>query len=446
MIPAGEPKVLTLDHMTWVDDFEWASFVSTTSVFDYDVVLWNPAGSVPQSPSQSWMGESNGAAYLDPRTEYQVRTAIASREREFEGFLASGGLLIVIADQPLVFAVDDEHIGTVWAASPLEFPRAVPAAGQSLNFDRADRLGKLLATHQNRARYQLLFDDDARWKSFARPLRGAGSAGLIQTVEGGGAVVILPALDFAFDVESADASGQAFFDSRVRDQAAAKSFYLALIAACRGEAASAAPDWVNDVRSALEAELMGRRSALVDQIHPLQVLLQDVDRATETERASKALLYATADELEEACAEVLTLLGGRRLDSEIGRADLRYQFPQGTAVVEVKGVTKSAKESFAAQLEKWAAAEIQAGASSSSIKSILFVNHYRESPPAIRPEPFPDQMLPYATSRGHLLMSTVQLFQIRDRVQAGSLEIETAVEAMFSTSGVFTMPAVDEHS
>ena len=95
-------------------------------------------------------------------------------------------------------------------------------------------------------------------------------------------------------------------------------------------------------------------------------------------------------------------------EAEVGRSDVVASYDDTDIVAEIKGVTKSAAEKHAAQLEKWVAQFLEEN--EHSPKAILFVNGYCDTPLAERTEEvFPDQMLRYSEARGHALVTTTQL-------------------------------------
>jgi hypothetical protein len=338
--------------------------------------------------------------------------------------------------------VSDQMMTSVWEASPQEFPGARPASGRVIEADPKHPIGGFLTKYRDRAQYSILFDQWYPWITAASAARGSGGAAMVYEAESGGALVLIPDLNFDFldrDAIRLKSPGDPFGHWPV-DEQKARQFYTDLISACRLEIAEPAPTWLNEVSSRAEKDLFAKRAAVLERMRPLSQELESIDDALATEHEGKVLLYESGTRLEEACATVLALLGGERLESETGRADLRFRFPQGVAVVEVKGLTKSAKESNAAQLEKWASAEITEGADSSTIKPMLIVNHYREMPPSSRPAPFPDQMITYSVSRNQALISTAQLFAIRDLIQAGELSAPEAVVLLFATKGPLADP------
>ncbi|MGW4635964.1 hypothetical protein ACWEMY_24600, partial [Nocardia sp. NPDC004415] len=111
------------------------------------------------------------------------------------------------------------------------------------------------------------------------------------------------------------------------------------------------------------------------------------------------------------------------------------KFDSRSAVVEVKGVNKSAAEKHAAQLEKWVAGELEA--TGTAPKGLLVVNTWRETDLSARTEKdFPDQMLPYCVSREHCLMTGLQLFVIRSEIEADASRAEYWRDKILKTSGI----------
>lgn len=100
----------------------------------------------------------------------------------------------------------------------------------------------------------------------------------------------------------------------------------------------------------------------------------------------------------------------------------------------MKGLGKSAAEKHAAQLEKWVASIMEDG---EQVKGILVANTWRDVPLAERTaESFPSQMLPYAKSRGHCLITGLQLFVILDEVEKDPSRASYWRQKILGTAGV----------
>jgi hypothetical protein len=117
-----------------------------------------------------------------------------------------------------------------------------------------------------------------------------------------------------------------------------------------------------------------------------------------------------------------------------GRTDRVVRWKAHTAVLEIKGLSKSAGERDAAQLEKWVSEHtVEHG---QVPKGILLANTWRATPlDARRQAAFPDQMVPYASGRNHCLATTSQLLSAV--VVASSVRKKDAfLKALFSTVGI----------
>jgi hypothetical protein len=134
---------------------------------------------------------------------------------------------------------------------------------------------------------------------------------------------------------------------------------------------------------------------------------------------------------------VFEALGADVDDADEGRADLKIRWRDQVAVVEVKGVSGSAGERDAAQLEKWAAEELEE--SGQVPKPILVINAFRDREDLndrIK-EAFPKQMRPYAEARGQCLVTSLQLLLMESEARDDASRREGALDALFSNVGVF---------
>jgi hypothetical protein len=119
-----------------------------------------------------------------------------------------------------------------------------------------------------------------------------------------------------------------------------------------------------------------------------------------------------------------------------GRADLILRWRGRTAVVEVKGLTKSAKEANAAQLEKWVSAQYEE--EGEQPKGILVVNTYAKTDLKDRTRAdFPDQMLPYSIARGHCLITGLQLLAARLDAELEGARRPMIVGSLFDCIGIY---------
>jgi hypothetical protein len=148
----------------------------------------------------------------------------------------------------------------------------------------------------------------------------------------------------------------------------------------------------------------------------------------------KQLVAASGEVLEYAVEAAFKVLGFDAFEKVPGRRDLRLKAGGSFAVVEVKGVSKSGSEANAAQLEKWVnEAFLEHGVHH---KGILVVNTWRNLPLSERSQiDFPDQMLPYSATRGHVLITGLQLLGMVRAVLANRSSREDLQAKILSTTG-----------
>lgn len=151
-------------------------------------------------------------------------------------------------------------------------------------------------------------------------------------------------------------------------------------------------------------------------------------------RRKKALLTASGAVLEEVVKETLQEIGFALHKTEVGRSDIIASYDGVDVVAEIKGVSKSAAEKHAAQLEKWVAQFIEE--KEHSPKALLIVNGYCDTPLSERTEEvFPDQMLKYCKARKHALITTSQLLCLYIEIKNNPSCAKERIEELLSCSG-----------
>lgn len=168
------------------------------------------------------------------------------------------------------------------------------------------------------------------------------------------------------------------------------------------------PEWVNNIYILDEKAKLKKQTTIENKIAKLQEKLECERAAIQAIRKYKLLLTSSGSVLEEIVKQVLAELGFTLLEAEKGRSDIVAKYGEDAIVAEVKGVTKSAAEKHAAQLEKWVAQYIEEN--EALPKGMLIVNGFCDMPLNERLEDvFPQQMLKYCVARGHVLLTSTQL-------------------------------------
>lgn len=196
------------------------------------------------------------------------------------------------------------------------------------------------------------------------------------------------------------------------------------------------PEWAENILILNEKEELQKLSKEVEKLHKIERAIEKQKKVIYSTQQYKTLLTASGDRLEEIVKKVMVELGFVLLNAERGRSDIIAEFGSFKVVIEIKGVTKSAAEKHAAQLEKWAAQFIEENGKIP--KAILIVNGYCDTPLQNRKEEvFPHQMLKYSESRNHCLMTTTQLLCLFIEVKNNPSCLNDRIEELLQTTGKY---------
>lgn len=196
------------------------------------------------------------------------------------------------------------------------------------------------------------------------------------------------------------------------------------------------PDWAKSYFLPKEDEMGSKINETNTQISALKTILDENQRKLADISSVKKIFTGTGKELENVAGRIFKEIGFEILETEKNRDDLILKYKDRIAVVEIKGVTKSAAEKHATQLEKWSANYHQEN--NVFPKPILLVNSFNDLPLHERTEAaFPDQMIKYSTSRNHCLMTTIQLLGIYYSLLEDDTQKDKLIESIFNCSGVY---------
>lgn len=196
------------------------------------------------------------------------------------------------------------------------------------------------------------------------------------------------------------------------------------------------PEWANNIYILDEKAKLKKQSMIEKKIAKLQEELENERVAIQAVQKYKLLLTSSGNVLEEIVKQVLAELGFTLLEAEKGRSDIVAKYGEDAIVAEVKGVTKSAAEKHAAQLEKWVAQYIEEN--EVSPKGILIVNGFCDTQLNERLEDvFPQQMLKYCVARGHVLLTSTQLLCLYIEVSKNPTCKEERIAELLSCVGKY---------
>ncbi len=457
---AIRPLKLRVGSMGYVlahPDVERISYAGTKTILDLDVLVWAPGLLLSEFMTYS-DGTFQGLSSLNDDHSHNLERAVTRRRHEMRQFLEMGRTMVFFVPAPREVYVTTGHSyeGTgrnsrrINHLTPFKLLSVIPfdlrtVAATTTAFDLVAgppfaKFWKAHATAFSAAAYL-----DGSWGTPTVRIRNtdkvvAAVANIDKSV-----VLALPELfQGVADDEDEDQEGETetATASRAIAQAQRKNpFFIdlfELIDSLRGGSVSDLPTWTELVRLPGEDGLLdkvnvGRRklSAAAERVaadeHGLAVL-----------RNRKAMFAGQGPVLETLVEQAFVALGGTVTSGAPGRTDRIVNFKARVAVVEIKGKAKSAAEEDSAQLEKWVSEYlISTGVQA---KPILVINAWRDVHLDERnKDPFPDQMLPYATARNHCLVTALQLLGAWLRTEQDPTTVDEIVATLFETKGAFSL-------
>lgn len=441
-------RVLSLDYDPLFGDDEdvRSTFGSDASVFDFDVVIWDPAGSFAEYRDYA-ESTYQGLPALSDWMSARIQADVKRRRAEFSEFLRSGRTLIVVARPPqdcyvntgeVQFSGTGRNARRTNVVRAFDITSAVPGSGagfQRASGGRIETIGDgplqaLIRKHRAQFRYAATMSSPP-----GSPVaKITGTAQVISSVhkfEGDGLLVLLPEPSFQPTVRTRNGVKK---ESWPRDAREFQSDLLEAVVAITGSSEVFRPAWSENYATAAQRVMREKVTRQQARVEKAREVLSALQAQAEITDLRDQLYLGTGRSFELRVKDVLESLGGVVTEPEPGRDDWKVAFGEFRAVVEVKGVTKSAAEKQAAQLEKWVASELEE--TGAAPKGILIVNTWREVPLEDRTEAdFPDQMLPYSEGRQHCLLTGLDLYVIACEIDADRDKAPHWRERLLGTSG-----------
>ncbi|MBP2132616.1 hypothetical protein J2128_000537 [Methanomicrobium sp. W14] len=236
--------------------------------------------------------------------------------------------------------------------------------------------------------------------------------------EGSGKIVFLPYLDL--DSEALDILIEAITELENPEK---REYFL--------------PEWSNNYKIPSEKETSQEIEKLNKELEKIDKDISGKNQRLLELQNMKALFSGDGIPLEEQCLKVFLELGFKQIPGKKNRSDLILSYGDKFAVVEIKGLSKSAAEKNSAQLEKWVSEFIYEHGNK-NLKGILVVNGYKDTHLEQRNQPvFPHSMVEFSKKRDHCLISGLQFACIYFDILKNPEKKPEIVEKIFDTIGVF---------
>ena len=196
------------------------------------------------------------------------------------------------------------------------------------------------------------------------------------------------------------------------------------------------PEWANRFSILQESVECRKLEKDRQKLLKLQKSIENQEQLIHEIQRYKTLITSSGEQLEEIIKLVLSELGFSLFEAEKGRSDIIARYREIDIVVEVKGVSKSAAEKHAAQLEKWVAQFTEEN--EHAPKPLLIVNGFCDTPLLERVEDvFPKQMLKYCEARNHALITTTQLLCLYIETRRNPSCLNERLMELLSTIGIY---------
>ena len=441
-------KVLSVGFEVDHESLDVASFGSSKSFLDYDLLLWNPDG-VPYEYRSDFRADTyRGLRRLSDDSSAKAVGDIARRRKEMSEMLELGRSVVVATSPPQRCFVDTgerRYSGTgrnregttvvqevdFLSSLPIANAETIEASGTNIEFKGGEPFASFWRSTKEYLGYKAYFQQAAGTPLFF--VKGTKRVVGSYSEVGKGILLFIPGF---LDEEQWEQYGLTEAEAEEASEAFVGSLIALIEELKKGAGNYELPPW--SAAYVLPGELKMKKelrnlndglSEVLSRISKQKELVAELENY-------KTLFTGTGKALEAQTRRVFEELGFSVKEGEPGRDDLVLEYEDKVAVVEVKGVSKSAAEKQAAQLEKWV--NEYHIANDTHPKGILVVNAYRDAPLENRSGvAFPDQMLPYSRNRSHCLITTLQLLGLYLDCKDDREKRAEMVNRLFATEGVF---------
>ena len=197
------------------------------------------------------------------------------------------------------------------------------------------------------------------------------------------------------------------------------------------------PSWSDQYQLPKEKDQINALSGKERELEELTDVISKEKEKLNKLKEYKLLFSGTGRSLELIVKRVFEEIGFTVKEGKPGRDDLILDYNGKVGIAEIKGLTKSASEKNAAQLEKWVMEYFTEN--SVQPKGFLIVNTYHNLPLKDREkEDFPHQMLQFSENRNHCLITTIQLLGLFLKVKENPDQKDALIDELFNTAGKYS--------
>ena len=434
---AKEKRIVSINtewFLTRRKSLEEIKINSKRSLLDFNIVIIN--GSNINKPYLKDSYVFNFKPLLNSEQSINIYNDYSFVSRQLEDILAQGkNVYVIVGDNPGCYKMRvsskciDQH-NVEWVTPYSFLPITWTVFTESIRGNQFDLVDVSYKIFFEKFKGELEYRASIRVQMLHSILNISGTNRIV----GGsisfkaGKIIFLPYLHF-FDTVSGgnqDEKINGFLDWLIEFDESLK----------KGKEFEEFPKWIDDYNILSESEDFVQLLNLEKEKNELQKRIEAQNEHLALLKRYKGLFTSTGEQLENIIKEVFGEMGFQVFPTEKGRTDVIAKYGDTDVVMEIKGLTKSAAEKNAAQLEKWASDFIDRN--EKSAKPLLIVNAFRELPLEQRTEAaFPNQMLSYSKSRNHCLITTTQLLCLFIEIIENPKCKDERINELLTTVGVY---------
>ena len=391
------------------------SFEDSTSLLDYDIIIWNPTRLITDYGFTK--GPNNVYKVISSHAALKLSEDIARRKKEMIEALDLGRTLFIIVPNPEKYQFPDK-VYSLTELMPLMDMVIVEASGSAIEFRGEEPFKTFWQVNMENFRYSAFFE-----KAIGEPIlyiKDTQRVVGLRKKQGNGNIVFIPDINLY---------NPTIFGNFINS-------IIELVEKLNEKISEFIfPDWCQDYK-------LPDESCEINKLNDIESKLMEIESLLNYQRSIllcmnelKILFSGDGRNLEKVVGRIFSELGFEVEEGLPGRDDLILKYKDRIAVVEIKGVSKSAAEKHARQLEAWVSEYYLKN--SISPKGILIINAYKDIPLDKRDKnPFPVQMASFSENRNHCLMTGLQLLGLYLECKSAPTKREEMIDAIFNTNGV----------
>ena len=419
------------------NDMETIVFSSDKTILEYDALLVDLKNIFEEYASHT---EFNGLPRITDHDSTRLKKDLARRKNEIKEFLESGKNIIVIdGNDECVYCYSGNktvsgtgrNAQTTYLVEDVHSSSLLPVTISSLNLTGKSvlftnkKIIEILKKYIDYIEYRTTYEN-IEDKNVLMTIKGTKKVVSYYEKIGNGLLIFAP--DLAFD--KTDHKKECILEKKYYND-------LAKLNTVISQNEIDLPLYSKKYLLPNEELMISDIEKSKDKLNKLMIDIGKKEAKLYGLQKQKIMFTGTGTPLEINSVENFKEMGFSiiKYDPDSVDEDIVIKYKEKIAVVEVKGVSGSATEKHTSQIVKWKSEyHIE---NDILPKGILLVNAFNEKELEKRHEYFPNQMLKYATHQEICLLTTIQLYNIKEHLKNNPNEKGKIVNEIFRTNGVY---------